>query len=39
MSELSNYPTYGVAFSPAVDRGFVFFGQLDGTFYGFRQEE
>jgi hypothetical protein len=39
MSELSNYPTYGVASSPAVDRGFVFFGGLDGTFYGFRQEE
>jgi outer membrane protein assembly factor BamB len=38
MSELSNYPTYGVASSPAVDHGFVFFGGLDGTFYAFRQE-
>jgi len=37
MSELSNYPTYGVASSPAVDHGFVYFGGLDGTFYAFRQ--
>jgi outer membrane protein assembly factor BamB len=37
MSELPNYPTYGVASSPAIDRGFVFFGGLDGTFYAFRQ--
>jgi len=31
-----NY-TYGVASSPAVDHGLVFFGGLDGTFYAFRQ--
>jgi outer membrane protein assembly factor BamB len=37
MSELRNYPTYGVASSPAVDHGFVYFGGLDGTFYAFRQ--
>ncbi len=37
MNELFNYPTYGVASSPAVDHGFVYFGGLDGTFYAFRQ--
>jgi len=37
MSELSNYPTYGVASSPAVEHGFVYFGGLDGMFYAFRQ--
>ena len=28
---------YGVASSPAVDHGLVFFGGMDGTFYAFRQ--
>jgi outer membrane protein assembly factor BamB len=37
MSELSNYPTYGVASSPAVAHGLVFFGGLDGTFYAFKE--
>jgi outer membrane protein assembly factor BamB len=30
--------TYGVATSPAVDTGRVFFGSLDGTFYAFRAD-
>lgn len=30
--------TYGVASSPAVDHGLVFFGSLDGTFYAFRTD-
>lgn len=30
--------TYGVASSPAVDHGLVYFGSLDGTFYAFRTE-
>ena len=29
---------YGVASSPAVDRGLVFFGGLDGRFYAFRAD-
>lgn len=29
---------YGVASSPAVDQGLVFFGGLDGTFYAFRTD-
>jgi outer membrane protein assembly factor BamB len=37
MSEIRNSRTYGVASSPAVDHGLVFFGGLDGTFYAFRQ--
>jgi outer membrane protein assembly factor BamB len=31
--------TYGVASSPAVGNGLVFFGGLDGTFYAFRTDE
>jgi eukaryotic-like serine/threonine-protein kinase len=37
MSEIPDSRTYGVASSPAVDHGLVFFGGLDGTFYAFRQ--
>lgn len=31
--------TYGVASSPALDRGLVFFGGLDGRFYAFHTDE
>jgi len=30
--------TYGVASSPIVDHGRVFFGALDGTFYAFQED-
>jgi outer membrane protein assembly factor BamB len=36
MNKIPNSYTYGVASSPAVDRGNVYFGGLDGTFYAFR---
>jgi outer membrane protein assembly factor BamB len=38
MSIIKGETTYGVASSPAVDRGLVFFGGLDGTFYAFRTD-
>jgi outer membrane protein assembly factor BamB len=36
MKAITGSDTYGVASSPAVDKGLVFFGGLDGTFYAFR---
>jgi outer membrane protein assembly factor BamB len=38
MTVIPGATDYGVASSPAVDRGLVFFGGLDGTFYAFRTE-
>jgi eukaryotic-like serine/threonine-protein kinase len=38
LSPIPGSVTYGVASSPAVDRGLVYFGSLDGTFYAFRTE-
>lgn len=38
MSAINGSVDYGVASSPAVDDGMVFFGGLDGTFYAFRAE-
>jgi outer membrane protein assembly factor BamB len=38
MSVIPGSVTSGVASSPAVDHGLVFFGGLDGTFYAFREE-
>jgi outer membrane protein assembly factor BamB len=38
MSVVPGSPTYGVASSPAVDHGLVFFGGLDGTFYAFHAD-
>ena len=32
---LARRGTYGVASSPTVDHGLVFFGGLDGVFYAF----
>ncbi|MCM3903735.1 MAG: PQQ-binding-like beta-propeller repeat protein [Pyrinomonadaceae bacterium] len=37
MSVIPGAVDYGVASSPAVDNGLVFFGGLDGTFYAFKQ--
>jgi len=37
MAVISGSETYGVVSSPTVDRGLVFFGGLDGTFYAFRE--
>ncbi len=37
-SEIAGRDTYGVASSPAVENGLVFFGGLDGVFYVFRAE-
>ena len=39
MGVIAGRDTYGVASSPAVDHGLVFFGGLDGTFYSFRTDE
>jgi outer membrane protein assembly factor BamB len=36
MTPLPGSSVYGVASSPAVGQGLVFFGGLDGTFYAFR---
>lgn len=36
MSRVSNAFEYGVASSPVVDKGMVFFGGLDGNFYAFK---
>jgi outer membrane protein assembly factor BamB len=38
LSPIPGVVTYGVASSPAVDQGLVFFGSLDGTFYAFRTD-
>lgn len=38
MAAISGSATYGVASSPTVNRGLVFFGGLDGTFYAFRAD-
>jgi outer membrane protein assembly factor BamB len=38
MPEIPGADTYGVATSPAVGHGLVFFGGLDGTFYAFKAE-
>ena len=38
MTAIPGSVDYGVASSPAVDQGMVFFGGLDGTFYAFRAE-
>jgi outer membrane protein assembly factor BamB len=35
MNAIANAPTYGVASSPAVAAGLVYFGGLDGIFYAF----
>jgi outer membrane protein assembly factor BamB len=37
-AEIPGSVAYGVASSPAVSRGLVFFGGLDGTFYAFRAD-
>jgi glucose dehydrogenase len=39
MTVIPGSATYGVASSPAVDHGLVFFGGLDGTFYAFRTDD
>jgi len=39
MKPISGSGSYGVASSPAVGRGLVFFGGLDGLFYAFRSEK
>jgi outer membrane protein assembly factor BamB len=39
MTVIPGAVTYGVASSPAVDHGLVFFGGLDGTFYAFRTDD
>lgn len=36
MTKVEGLVDYGVASSPAVDNGLVFFGGLDGTFYAFK---
>ena len=38
MSPIDGATDYGVASSPAVDHGLVFFGGLDGNFYAFRAD-
>jgi outer membrane protein assembly factor BamB len=38
MTAIAGSRVYGVASSPVVDSGVVFFGGLDGTFYAFRGE-
>lgn len=38
MSAIPGSVTYGVASSPAVAEGLVFFGALDGSFYAFRTD-
>jgi glucose dehydrogenase len=38
MAEVPGSVTYGVASSPAVNNGLVFFGALNGTFYAFRTD-
>jgi outer membrane protein assembly factor BamB len=38
LEPLAGTLTWGVATSPVVDHGLVFFGGLDGTFYAFRAE-
>jgi outer membrane protein assembly factor BamB len=37
MPPIAGSRNYGVASSPAVDHGLVFFGGIDGTFYAFRE--
>jgi outer membrane protein assembly factor BamB len=37
MSPIAGSRNYGVASSPAVGHGLVFFGGIDGTFYAFRE--
>jgi len=39
MTVIAGSDTYGVASSPAVDQGFVFFGGLDGKFYAIRTDD
>jgi hypothetical protein len=37
MARIPDSSTYGVASSPAVQGGLVFFGGLDGVFYAFAE--